>query len=107
MRVGIEVVIGAGFVVGVEKGDVLIFGGFVGGVGLAHGHGLVEVGAVGGGVQSNLVDVDVVVVVSEANLGALVLARHVVEASRGLIVVAVVVLSATHLRKEFGRFFKV
>lgn len=81
MRVGIEVIVGAGFIIAVEK--LLV-------VGLAHG--LVVIGALGG-----------LFGVLEASLGVVELVRAV-DAARALIGVVVAVLAATHLRAKIRAF---
>lgn len=102
MRVGIEVIVSAGFIIGISERHVEVAGGVLSGfVATNNGainvaHGFVEVGAPGGLVESFVV----VVGVLEANLAAL-RRLQVVEARGGLIVV----LSATHTRGI--RFFRV
>lgn len=81
MRVGIEVIVGAGLIIAVEKRVV---------VRLAHG--LVVGRALGGLFR-----------VLEANLGVVELVRAV-EAARALIGVVVAVLAATHLRAKIRAF---
>jgi hypothetical protein len=81
VRVGIEVIVGAGLIIAVEKRVV---------VGLAHG--LVVGRALGG-----------LFWVLEANLGVVELVRAV-EAGRALIGVVVAVLAATHLRAKIRAF---
>ena len=80
MRVGIEVVVGASFIIGIDKGRF----------GFAHGL-VVEVGALGSiGILDNLIGVlEPKVVV------------HVVVVARALILVVVAVLSATHQDEPF------
>jgi uncharacterized membrane protein len=80
VRVRIEVIVSAGFLIAVEKRVVF---------GLAHG--LVVVGALGG-----------LIGVLEASLGVVELVRAA-EAARALIGVVIAVLAATHLRaKKLG-----
>lgn len=68
MRVGVEVIVGAGLIIGGDERDVRLAHGVINGlVKLGVAHGLVVVGAPGGVFESFVF----VFLVCEANLGAL------------------------------------
>lgn len=88
MRVGIEVIVGTGFIIVLDNRNVVrveggVINGFIVAVGV--GHRVVEVGALGG-----------VLGVFEANLSVVEL-MQAAEAARALIRVGFAALSANHL----------